>query len=156
MQVLVSVELRHPVPGSAQSLSTEPENRLPPPQSGSRRREVAPSTPPSCCSWASALGRLPLISGLFPGKREPVRFLLPRNLPTTKRAITEVAMIMTINARPTRTSLDILGAAGATAEESRPVGETPVSRRAELAPWAQSPGLSDGDKNTCTYHGEGE
>lgn len=65
-----------------------------------------------------------MVNGLFPGKRESVGFRLPRNLPTTKRAIREVAMIMTINTRLARTSLDILGAAGATAEESRPVGET--------------------------------
>lgn len=70
-----------------------------------------------------------MISGLYPGKREPVGFGLPRSLPTTKRAVREVAMIMTINTRLARTSLDILGAAGATAEEFRPVGETPVSRR---------------------------
>lgn len=126
---MVSVELRHPIPGSAQSLSIEPENGLSPPPVRFQKEGGGTQYPSELlllglCSWEA-----PLVSGLFPGKGESVGFRLPRSLPTTKRAIREMAMIMTINTRLARTSLDILGAAGATAEESRPVGETPVSRR---------------------------
>lgn len=76
------------------------------------------------------------VSGLHAGRRESTGLRLPRSLPTTKRAIREVTVATNTSARVTRTSLGALGAMGATAEESKPVGKTPVSRK-ECAMWAR-------------------
>lgn len=76
------------------------------------------------------------MSGLHAGRRESTGLRLPRSLPTTKRAIREVTVATNTSARVTRTSLGALGAMGATAEESKPVGKTPVSRK-ECAMWAR-------------------
>lgn len=72
------------------------------------------------------------MSGIYAGRRESTGLRLPRSLPTTKRAVREVTVVTSVSARA---SLGILGAVGATAEESRPVGKTPVSRK-ECALWA--------------------
>lgn len=69
------------------------------------------------------------MSGLYAGRRESTGLRLPRSLPTTKRIVREVTAITSVSARVARTNLGILGVVGATAEESRPVGKTPVSRK---------------------------
>ena len=70
------------------------------------------------------------------------RIQITKSLPTKKRAIREVTMAMTKNATVARTSLRFLGASGATAEESRPVGKMPVSRRSVGAGQSQPHGPS--------------
>lgn len=65
MQVLGAVELRHPIPGSAQSLSTEPGTTGCPTQSqSSRRSEMAPKTPQSFPHGPLFLGGSPFTVAL--------------------------------------------------------------------------------------------